>query len=182
MRWKVTSGKRQEHARGDRKIGEKRKGWRKSLLTDRGDRNSPFHQAGTEGTVYTPTWFTWQKPPKAGREAWINETWSSENKEPVGNEAEWGQENNQNQKEQKTVFSAARRICKVQTLLLRVRLPSLDLTRLFLSTVQCFHIRWAEAATHVQTNRCLIHWFCRTGWCWAPVNISEKIKPATDWK
>lgn len=123
-----------------------------------------------------------QEPPKAGREAWINEIWSSENKEPVGNETEWGQENNQNQKEQKTVFSAARRICKVQTLLLRVRLPSLDLTRLFLSTVQCFHIRWAEAATHVQTNCCLSHWFCRTGWCWAPVNISEKIKPATDWK
>ena len=43
---------------------EKRKGWRKSLLTDRGDRNSPFHQAGTEGTVYIPTWFTCsQEPP-----------------------------------------------------------------------------------------------------------------------
>lgn len=64
MRQKVTSGKRQEHAREDRKFGEKRKGWRKSLLTDRGDRNSPFHQAGTEGTVYIPTWFTCsQEPP-----------------------------------------------------------------------------------------------------------------------
>lgn len=189
MRQKVTSGKRQEHARGDRKFGEKRKGWRKSLLTDRGDRNSPFHQAGTEGTVYIPTWFTCsQEPPwftgaSKSRKGGLNQWNLILRKQRASRQWDWMRAREQSEpKGTENNISAARRICKVQTLLLRVRLLSLDLTRLFLSTVQCFHIRWAEAATHVQTNCCLSHWFCRTGWCWAPVNISEKIKPATDWK
>lgn len=103
-------------------------------------------------------------------------------KQRAGGQWDWMRAREQSEPKgmENSIFDSQKNYSKVQTLLLRVRLPSLDLTRLFLSTEQCFSTRWAEAAMHVQTNCCPNHSFCRSGWCWAPANIDDKIKWQTE--
>lgn len=98
-------------------LGKKERELGKSVLTDRGDRNSPFHQAAS--TAHIQVWFPWQELPKAGREAWMGETWTSINQSLWTMGLAEGKVNNPNQKENSPLGSQ-KQWSKGQTLLLQV--------------------------------------------------------------
>lgn len=118
IRQKEANGKSQKMLEETENLGKKEGELRKSVLTDRGDRNSPFHQASS--TAHIQIWFPWQEPPKAGREAWMGETWTSTKQQSL-----WtmglakGKVNNPNQKENSPLGSQ-NYWSKGQTVLLQV--------------------------------------------------------------